>query len=691
MTPGAYLRGVLVLSGVVVPLVLAASRWRARLFPTERGTGALMIDSLFVLAGVVVISQVLGSVGLFARWPIVGASVLVGATLAVAAGRSETSQRGDEPRSDIAGIAIAALCVLVLVAVWSMGTLLVLDAGIADTDSQYYHLSHAARFVQDGWLSRLHFGSVGDATAYHPYNAELIHALGMLAFGRDILSPFINAGWLALALAAAARIGRDRRVGAWSVAAVALVLATPLMVRTQAASAQNDIASIALLLTATAVLLSDTSRQAGYSVAALAAGLGLGTKMTLVAPVAVLSIAAIVTVLRRGTKLRKAAIGWFVPLFVGGSFWYLRNLVRVGNPVPAIRLGLGDVALPRPPIGLIDRFGYSVFDYATDVDVWRAAFYPGLRAAFGAAWPVLVVIPACAFVAAIWRGSTPAVRAVGIAGMAAALAYVFTPTTALGPEGRPLLFEQNLRYLTPALALGMALAPSLWRSMSRRVSVVVAITVGVVLAFGVEIPPRWRAYATGGVLLAIGLAAVWGSAIYARRRRVPIRREVACLAVAILLALVGFGAQERYVPRRYTRVGSYDEVTARDPTAFVWAQGISGADIGIAGFFVQYPLFGRALSNSVRYVGNHRADGAFVDLTSCIRWRSALNEGEYSHVVIMPAFPNDAEPVQARWTRGDSAAREILHNDATSVFVIEGPLSVGACASAQTSPDSMAR
>ena len=50
-------------------------------------------------------------------------------------------------------------------------------------------------------------------------------------------------------------------------------------------------------------------------------------------------------------------------------------------------------------------------------------------------------------------------RLAGAVTIVAAIAYLFTPLTAAGPEGHPLAFGINLRYLTPALALGLALLP----------------------------------------------------------------------------------------------------------------------------------------------------------------------------------------------------------------------------------------
>ena len=50
---------------------------------------------------------------------------------------------------------------------------------------------------------------------------------------------------------------------------------------------------------------------------------------------------------------------------------------------------------------------------------------------------------------AIWRPRTPAVRMLGAVTVVAAIAYLFTPLTAAGPEGQPLAFGINLRYLVP--------------------------------------------------------------------------------------------------------------------------------------------------------------------------------------------------------------------------------------------------
>ena len=48
----------------------------------------------------------------------------------------------------------------------------------------------------------------------------------------------------------------------------------------------------------------------------------------------------------------------------------------------------------------------------------------------------------------------------GLVGLATALAWLVAPTSASGPEGMPRGFESGLRYLAPALVLGLALLPT---------------------------------------------------------------------------------------------------------------------------------------------------------------------------------------------------------------------------------------
>ena len=66
--------------------------------------------------------------------------------------------------------------------------------------------------------------------------------------------------------------------------------------------------------------------------------------------------------------------------FATGSFWYLRNLVEAGNPLPWVDFGFlstpNQIPLyPRPP--------HSVADYAFSPQTWTGWFFPGLDATLG--------------------------------------------------------------------------------------------------------------------------------------------------------------------------------------------------------------------------------------------------------------------------------------------------------------------
>ena len=81
-------------------------------------------------------------------------------------------------------------------------------------DTLWYHMPLATRFVRRAHLGAIdHFDPIFFASFY-PANSEVVHASAILAFGRDIVSPLLNLGWLALGLppptASAARTGSAR-------------------------------------------------------------------------------------------------------------------------------------------------------------------------------------------------------------------------------------------------------------------------------------------------------------------------------------------------------------------------------------------------------------------------------------------------------------------------------------------------
>src|SRR5262249_43002866 len=155
----------------------------------------------------------------------------------------------------------------------------------------------------------------------------------------------------------------------------------------------------------------------------------------------------------------------------------LRNLVQSGNPLPWIH-HLGPITLPAPEQALGGREAHSVVGYLTDGSVWSDWFLPGLHQAFWIVWPLLGLRALRGVTLAIVQphrrraenrtyrpeiGPSAAGLAerdrvlllVGLVGLASALAWLIAPTSASGPDGMPKGFESGLRYLAPALILGL--------------------------------------------------------------------------------------------------------------------------------------------------------------------------------------------------------------------------------------------
>ena len=152
-------------------------------------------------------------------------------------------------------------------------------------DTTWYHGPFAAGFFQSGDTWDLHFIAPQFLAWFYPANAEIFHAAGMLAFGRDILSPLLNLGWFLGCLLACWCIGRPYRVAPWSLALGAIALSVPAL-SDQAGEARNDIVGIFFLLAAVAIALNawracgrgGGGRRALAAGALLVAGLAAGPR-----------------------------------------------------------------------------------------------------------------------------------------------------------------------------------------------------------------------------------------------------------------------------------------------------------------------------------------------------------------------------------------------------------------------------
>lgn len=737
--PGRYLLGAVELIWLVGFASLGASRVRRRLLPEVGGEVAFLAGAVIAIALLLWLAELLGTISAFKPVPYLISMAVVGLVLrrmvppagGAPMGAPRRAQAAEQPstvgeigvtgpavespvpaspvpptptsvpsRPSLIVTVISLLIAGIAIGHFVSGVKLRLGTGMTGFDSTWYHGPFAAGFFQSGNTIDLHFIAPQFLAWFYPANSEVVHAIGMLAFSRDLMSPLLNLGWLLGCLLACWCIGRPFRVAPWSLALGAIAFSVPALAD-QAGEARNDIVGIFFLLAAIAIALnaatpspecvrrnvrypriSANSPSGELSTGALlcvglAAGLSAGTKLNFLLPAAVL-VVGLTALAPKGGRWRALLCTGGMAL-AGGGYWYLRNLIHSGNPLPWIH-HLGPIDLPSPEQALGGREAHSVLSYLTDGSVWSDWFFPGLHGGLWVVWPLLgaaavaglllVLVPLVSSFRAGRLPSRAGVLAVaGLVGLAAALSWLVSPTSASGPDGMPRGFESGLRYLTPALILGLALLPTVpplrvWAA--RLASIGPALGERPVPSTAaverLHLPPH-----SGGQ----------------RRRtheeeRLPRRRVAAIVAVTVLAAIAfGYPVERHYLRDRY-RDPSF--TTPGLDAAFAWARDIRGARIGTTSTR-QYPLFGTDLSNRVAYLGVERPHGGFEEAPNCRVFRRLVDEGDYDYIVATrdrieagkPAFPP-----QAKWIEGPDA-EVVLRKKPTVVFRISGTLDPNAC------------
>jgi hypothetical protein len=361
VTLSRYVLGVAGLTVVIGPAIFTAVVLRRRWLAGWSGAPARVAEAVLSVAILIGIAELLGVLGLFRPGLLALAIVAFGlATWRIGASEGSEVDRPAPPVPDGIATGIAALLTASVVSFWSASLARALKGGMSEPDTLAYHAPMAARFVQEHSTAHPFFATGEQVLTFVPANTELLHAIGILVMGSDVLSPLLNLGWLVLALAAAWAIGRPYGRGPATLAGAAVALATPQLVSLEPGAALNDVAVVALLLSIAALLVNGGRQPAPIVLAGLAAGLAAGTKATALVPVAVLTIAANALV-RRGQRVKTGGL-WLGAVLLGGGFWYIRNFVAFGTPVPSVRIGIGPVALPS----IETRPAYTVAHYATD-------------------------------------------------------------------------------------------------------------------------------------------------------------------------------------------------------------------------------------------------------------------------------------------------------------------------------------
>ncbi|MDX6609166.1 MAG: hypothetical protein QOF85_1091 [Solirubrobacterales bacterium] len=766
VSAGSYIVSAAALVVVGLSIGFTSFRLRQRLLPDWLGAPARLVEAVVAIALLIWLGEILGTVGLFYDWALVGSSLLLmvaagtllpggGADLgdhpeeaalaAPAAGGGTKSATGPAGPDTFAWLVTVAVIALVF-AHWGLTTKDALDRGIFNFDSLWYHMPFAADMVQSHSVSGLHYTETVFTNWFYPQNSELLHATGILLTHRDTLSLFLNFGFLALAFLAAWCIGRPYRRGHLTVVAAAIVLECHTLVVREPGAAKNDLVAAALLLAAVAILVnvwvahrirsaeeaggegrrSRLTLPVGWPLAApgLVVGLAVGTKSTAVAMAAGLTLAVLVLA---PAGRRWAAVGWwFVPALLGGGYWYLRNLIVAGNPLPQAT-SIGPVSLPHPERLQEGRPDFSIVHYATDTGVWRDYFEPGLHQAFGGLWPLVIVAAITSGLLALLWGRDRIIRWAGAVALLGLLAYVFTPLSAAGAEGAPVGFGINIRYAIPPLLLGLTLLPLAprrlqgWREWTLTAALLAVLVVtnrsdavlrdparvfGIALAIVLVVVPAvllWlqhraaqrplpgggaaggtapeEASATGG---GGGSPAVTGSA---GQRRLSLVLSGFIVLLLLILA-IGYPLQRDYLRDRF---GPESEIPGLHlDSAYQWARDKSDSRIGLAGTtagFLSYGFFGTDLSNHVLYLGQKGPHGAFNAIPTCFAFRTAVNQADLDYLVTTPFlnFLHTSDPIpspEAGWLRGDRAAIPIHRDGPVAIWKLNESLGPSACDSA---------
>ena len=455
LTAGDYLIGVVELFAVVAALAFGAYRARALLLPGWSGAPARLAEIVLGVTALVWISEILGTFGWFHEFTVLAATIVIGIGAGVVSSRLEAGRAPAPseapPRPPVWNVAaiVAVLAVGALAAAWVVPTLSTLASGMDRTDSLWYHLPLAAKFVQTGYLGHIYFFDPIFLASFYPANSEVIHAVPMLFFDRDIVSVVINLGWLAVALLSAYCIGRPYGLGPQALIGSSIALGSQSLVEFQAGEALNDITGVAFVLAAVALLVngyaagaaggdSTTGRRiapAALAVAGIAAGFAAGVKLSFLAPVAALTVAVIV-IAPRTTRLR-ATLVFGIPMLAAGGYWYLRNLIAVGNPIPYIG-SIGPISLPAPVRDFQLRPDYAVVHYWNDTSVWTNWFVPGLHESFGTLWPAPdeMAVRAAKVAVGLARCETPKMEA-AIDNGAGQVPWAKTPITLVTAKDMP--------------------------------------------------------------------------------------------------------------------------------------------------------------------------------------------------------------------------------------------------------------
>ena len=291
------------------------------------------------------------------------------------------------------------------------------------------------------------------------------------------------------------------------------------------------------------------------------------------------------------------------------------------------------------------------------------------------AWVVLIATGVGGIVLGSLLGRGRVIRMLAVVAGVCLVAYVVAPQVLGNFAGFPVYFSVNLRYVAPALALGVVVLPLALDRFGRRAAYPFCLYGG----------------ALGDATRRRDLAALEKVRGAADRRHSFVRDQPGARGGR---ASCGYGVARAPPPchsqgppvtngsrccrtacRRHRLRGWVLTVKRINfchwynnaivlPEIYRWARDIQDSRIVIVGTFLQYPLYGTDSSNFVQYIAVRGEGGTSNAVTDCATWRRALNEGDYRYVMITTSafpFPSAKIPGEQVWTGTDPTARLLIH------------------------------
>ena len=676
MSTGAYLVGVCFFVPTLAACLGAAAVVVTRRYGYLSGLVRGLAFCVMATAAVLVAYVLPAVLGVLSRGTVLAAAFLcLAASWVLNRGVAPARPDADPPREigSRMSVAVAVVGILVLMTYEATRARYLIGRPVTDIDMLGFHLPGVARFIQTQTLWHVDQFLPGFATAQYPHNGDFL-ILGVvlpwheMAFARvPAILFFVVAGLAVYALAV--ELGARRAPAATF---AALALAVPPLSNFALEGLPDDTA-VALVAIGCLFLVRHcrTRRPGELVLAGLSLGLALGAEwfgLTATAVIVVVWIARRLPAPQTRRGWFRDALGLLAMILAGGGLWLLRNLIESGNPLYPKAISLAGVTVFSGSRGdVIDRFGYSIFDYLFKPHILRTYIYPGFKTQLGLAGLlllVLVVFGLASWLRRGWRANGAALRAGAVAVLGLLVIYAVTPGTAYGLKNVPIEAHVTIRWLTPTVALAAAVAAASLRWLGKwtlLVELAALVALGWAVDHGPPVP-RGPAVVIGLVLTALFAAAL----IAARGRRWRVSPlGGAGLAAAALIGLVILGRIDQH------RVDSHGYASSDPVFAYIDRYAPSGHRIGLTGstgatpgLAPTLPAFGPRLGNVVTYVGPRVVHSVEVPGRE-IQFLHELQSGRYDLLMIGLPYAGQTDV----WARS-LGFRQLVRSDRLALYAI---------------------